>query len=43
MLNLPDSSVDYVFTDPPFGSNIYYSEASHIWESWLDAFTGPER
>ena len=28
MLNLPDSSVDYVFTDPPFGSNIYYSEAS---------------
>ena len=39
MLNLPDSSVDYVFTDPPFGSNIYYSEASYIWESWLEAFT----
>lgn len=38
-LNLPDSSVDYVFTDPPFGSNIYYSEASHIWESWLATFT----
>lgn len=23
---LPDESVDYVFTDPPFGSNIFYSD-----------------
>lgn len=38
-LSIPDSSVDYIFTDPPFGSNIYYSEASHVWESWLDSFT----
>ena len=36
---LADSSVDYIFTDPPFGSNIYYSEASYIWESWLAQFT----
>jgi hypothetical protein len=34
-LPLPDSSVDYVFTDPPFGSNIYYSEMSMVWEAWL--------
>lgn len=26
---------DYVFTDPPFGANIDYSELSFIWEAWL--------
>ena len=30
-----DGSVDYVFTDPPFGSNIYYGDSSFLWESWL--------
>lgn len=39
MLNIPDATVDYIFTDPPFGSNIYYSEASCVWEAWLDRFT----
>jgi DNA modification methylase len=34
-----DSSIDYVFTDPPFGANIYYSDASFLWEAWLDDFT----
>ena len=37
--HVPDRSVDYVFTDPPFGSNIYYSDASFLWEAWLDDFT----
>jgi hypothetical protein len=32
---VPDSSVDYVFTDPPFGSNIFYADCSMLWESWL--------
>lgn len=32
---IPDSTVDYVFTDPPFGSNIFYADCSLIWESWL--------
>jgi DNA modification methylase len=36
---LPDGSVDYVFTDPPFGSNINYSEMNFLWESWLGVFT----
>jgi hypothetical protein len=36
---LADNSVDYVFTDPPFGANIYYSDASFLWEAWLDKFT----
>jgi hypothetical protein len=38
-LQAKDRSIDYIFTDPPFGSNIYYSEASYIWESWLADFT----
>lgn len=32
---LKDNSIDYIFTDPPFGSNIMYSELNFIWESWL--------
>jgi DNA modification methylase len=30
-----DNSVDYVFTDPPFGANIMYSELNFLSESWL--------
>lgn len=30
-----DNSVDYIFTDPPFGANIMYSELNYLWESWL--------
>ncbi len=32
---LPDECIDYIFTDPPFGANIMYSELNFIWESWL--------
>jgi DNA modification methylase len=38
-ISLPADSFDYVFTDPPFGSNIIYSDLSIVWESWLRAFT----
>lgn len=34
-----DGSVDYVFTDPPFGSNIFYADCNLIWESWLGRTT----
>jgi len=37
--NVPDESIDYVFTDPPFGSNIQYSELNLLWESWLRKHT----
>ncbi|AXY78084.1 hypothetical protein D3H65_30630 [Paraflavitalea soli] len=37
--HIPDKSLDYIFTDPPFGSNINYSEMNFLWESWLQAFT----
>jgi adenine-specific DNA methylase len=36
---LPDESVDFIFTDPPFGANINYSEMNFLWESWLGDFT----
>ncbi|MGD1079674.1 MAG: DNA methyltransferase [Candidatus Sulfotelmatobacter sp.] len=36
---LPDDSVDYVFTDPPFGSNLFYADCSMLWESWLEQYT----
>lgn len=32
---LPDSCIDYLFIDPPFGANINYSELNSLWESWL--------
>ncbi|GJD32274.1 hypothetical protein PMNALOAF_3542 [Methylobacterium adhaesivum] len=34
-----DASVDYVFTDPPFGSNIFYADCNLIWEAWLGRVT----
>ncbi|MBE9478470.1 MAG: DNA methylase, partial [Chloroflexi bacterium] len=36
---IPDSSVDYVFTDPPFGHNFDYSELNFFWEGLLGAVT----
>ena len=36
---LPDDSVDYLFIDPPFGSNIMYSELNFLWEAWLKVKT----
>lgn len=39
---LPDDSIDYVFTDPPFGQNINYSEMNYVWESWLRRRTNIE-
>ena len=33
------NSIDYVFTDPPFGANIMYSELNFLPESWLKVFT----
>ena len=37
--NLASSSIDYIFTDPPFGANIMYSELSSIWEGWIKVQT----
>jgi len=32
---LPEDSIDYIFVDPPFGSNIMYSELNYAGECWL--------
>lgn len=37
--SVPDDSVDYIFTDPPFGANIMYSELNTVSESWLKLMT----
>ena len=39
LTTLRNSSIDYIFTDPPFGGNIMYSELSSIWESWIKVVT----
>lgn len=41
--NIPENSIDYVFTDPPFGGNLMYSELNFIWESWLGKFTNVKK
>ncbi|MFO8089100.1 MAG: DNA methyltransferase [Desulfatiglandaceae bacterium] len=33
------AQVDYIFTDPPFGGNLMYSELNFLWEAWLKVFT----
>jgi 16S rRNA G966 N2-methylase RsmD/rubrerythrin len=40
---LKSESVDYIFTDPPFGANIMYSELNFLWESWLKVKTNNKK
>lgn len=39
---VPNNAIEYIFTDPPFGANLMYSELNVIWESWLKVFTNNE-
>lgn len=41
-LPLGDASIDYVFTDPPFGENIYYSDLNFLVEAWHGVTTDAE-
>lgn len=34
-----NNSIDYIFTDPPFGNNLMYSELNFLWESWHKVIT----
>ncbi|MEP6672788.1 MAG: DNA methyltransferase [Chthoniobacter sp.] len=36
---LPPESLNYIFTDPPFGENIYYADMNILVESWHRVFT----
>ena len=38
-VDLPSGSIDYAFTDPPFGGNIPYSEVNFLNEAWLERYT----
>lgn len=40
-LGVPERSVDYIFTDPPFGENIYYADLNFLVESWHGVRTAP--
>lgn len=40
--HVPQNSIDYIFTDPPFGANLMYSELNFLWEAWLKVFTNNE-
>jgi len=35
MKKLPEGSVDYIFTDPPYDASIQFGELSYMWVSWL--------
>jgi len=39
---IPDNIIDYIFIDPPFGSNILYSESSFCWEYFLGVYTNSQ-
>ena len=38
-VDLPNQSIDYVFTDPPFAGNIPYAEINFLNEAWLGRYT----
>ena len=40
---IPTGAIDYVFTDPPFGANLYYGDCNIVWESWLGDVTDLEK
>ena len=35
LTGIPSSSVDFVFTDPPYADKVQYGEMNFIWEAWL--------
>lgn len=36
LTDIPEESVDYIYTDPPYGSHIPYLDLSVMWNAWLD-------
>lgn len=35
LTSIDSDAIDYIFLDPPFGSNLMYSELNFLWEAWL--------
>ena len=40
---IPSDSIDYIFTDPPFGDNLMYSELNFLTEAWMQVVTNNGR
>jgi DNA modification methylase len=36
---IPENSIDYIYTDPPFGDNLPYSELNFLMEDWIRIHT----
>lgn len=36
MSMIADESIDYIYTDPPYGAKIAYLDLSAMWNGWLD-------
>jgi len=34
LTTMPANAIDYIFTDPPFGENIFYADLNFLVESW---------
>ena len=41
--SLGDGTIDYIFTDPPFGENIYYADLNFFIETWHGVITNAGR
>ncbi len=39
LANIPENTVDYIFTDPPFGESLQYGELNFFHESWFRVLT----
>ncbi len=39
---LAQESIDYIFTDPPYGGSIQYFELSTLWAAWLEGIDEKE-
>lgn len=40
MEKIPQDSIDYIFTDPPYDSSIQYGELAYLWVAWLKKDAG---
>jgi hypothetical protein len=43
LTTVESNTVDYIFTDPPFGANLMYSELNSIHEGWIKVRTNSKK
>jgi len=39
LTEIPDETIDHIFTDPPYAGKYQYGELNFVWEAWLDLDT----